>query len=830
MCAKETVAWALLSLSVACPTVALSQAFSDCREIGGTYGNCQEPSLGPWIAYRIWGATALPYQSCNGPFVREKDAIDCAKDAIVAANVGSAWPKWCGATFQATNEPWGIYASYYGWTTHERHMPVTFTYQGREYPTGACSGTNSGYIWIVRERLVRCPVTHTHWITRPDNKSICYQLARGPETDQCTRPTVGNPVRVSDRSKRMVEIDYQSPVNPLLRFERRYRSDRYRDLSFVTKGFGGAWKTTFERSIKVLTHGSTTRAVHTDVDDTKQAFIPSGSAVWTPAAEVTGRLRQLTDQGGATTGWVYSSGTEVEQFDAFGRLVALATSSGQTVQIAYWPDGDIAIVSDPFGRALAFDKTHDEDGGKYGGRLLDPAGREIRYLLDTTRIEEAPGPPRIYNLASITYQDGAKRLYHNGDRIDIPDGTPPNSTWVYNVLTGITDEVGTRFSEYSYDVSGFVKSTRHAGGVEQYSFGRASYGDGTAVTDPLGTRREYHFYGDRLQSVSQPAGAGSQACASAIAYDTATGLPSEFQQFNKNLTCFQYDATRRLPVRRLEGPNGIAGYGYCSPSFFNNPPAGARLISTQWHPDWRLETKVAEPKKITTIVYNGQGATCAPNIVLPDGKPPAVVCSRTEQATSDETGTAGFGATTTGTARTWSWTYGTYGRVLTETDPNGKTTQFSYYPDDDGDRGRRGNVATITNAVGHVTRFTAYDLHGQPTQIVDPNGLVIGLTYDLRMRITSRRVGNEVTSFGYDLRGLLVNVTHPDGASLTYTYDDAHRLIGIHDQQGNRVTYTLDAIGNRLTEQVKDPTGTLVRNIQRSIDALNRVQQIVGIQ
>ena len=113
-----------------------------------------------------------------------------------------------------------------------------------------------------------------------------------------------------------------------------------------------------------------------------------------------------------------------------------------------------------------------------------------------------------------------------------------------------------------------------------------------------------------------------------------------------------------------------------------------------------------------------------------------------EQATTDATGALGFGAGLTGTARTWTYTYTTYGRVLTATDPNGKTTTTSYYPDDDPDMGRRGNVATITNAANHVTRITAYNLHGQPTQIVDPNGLVTDLTYDLRLRLTSRKVGS----------------------------------------------------------------------------------------
>ena len=234
--------------------------------------------------------------------------------------------------------------------------------------------------------------------------------------------------------------------------------------------------------------------------------------------------------------------------------------------------------------------------------------------------------------------------------------------------------------------------------------------------------------------------------------------------------------------------------------------------------------------KITTIVYNGQGATCAPSTVLVDGKPPAVVCSRSEQATTDTTGALGFAAGLTGTPRTWTYTYTTYGRVLTATDPNGKTTTTSYYPDDDPDMGRRGNVASVTNAANHVTRFAAYNLHGQPTQIVDPNGLVTDLTYDLRLRLTSRKVGNELTTFSYEPTGLLKKVTLPDHASVTYTYDAAHRLIAIADQQGNRIDYTLDAMGNRISEKTSDNSGTLVRNIQRTIDALNRVQQIIGAQ
>ena len=31
--------------------------------------------------------------------------------------------------------------------------------------------------------------------------------------------------------------------------------------------------------------------------------------------------------------------------------------------------------------------------------------------------------------------------------------------------------------------------------------------------------------------------------------------------------------------------------------------------------------------------------------------------------------------------------------------------------------------ASVTNALGHRTQITAYDAHGQPLSIIDPNGL-----------------------------------------------------------------------------------------------------------
>ena len=68
--------------------------------------------------------------------------------------------------------------------------------------------------------------------------------------------------------------------------------------------------------------------------------------------------------------------------------------------------------------------------------------------------------------------------------------------------------------------------------------------------------------------------------------------------------------------------------------------------------------------------------------------------------------------------------------------------------------------------MGHVTSITAYNAHGQPLTIVDPNGLTTTLTYDARQRLTSRTVGSETTTYDYDDAGQLTKVTLPDGSFL----------------------------------------------------------------
>jgi YD repeat-containing protein len=209
-----------------------------------------------------------------------------------------------------------------------------------------------------------------------------------------------------------------------------------------------------------------------------------------------------------------------------------------------------------------------------------------------------------------------------------------------------------------------------------------------------------------------------------------------------------------------------------------------------------------------------------------------VLCKKVEQATTDVDGSQEFSATLESNTlpRQQSWTYNQYGQVLTAKGPRtglNDTTTYAYYNSTDSDH-TAGDLQQVVNALGQATTFTRYDRNGQWLRMVDANNVVTENVYDLRQRLVSSTVGGLTTSYQYDSVGQLMQLTLPDGARLGFTWDDAHRLVKVADQAGNSVTYILDGAGNRTVDQIKDASGTLVRTVSRSFDALDRVQQSIG--
>jgi YD repeat-containing protein len=605
----------------------------------------------------------------------------------------------------------------------------------------------------------------------------------------------GNPIRTGTGNKWQTEADLSDAVFGFARVYNAY-------VQAAGASLGTGWTHPYASSVFLDSFGTRLRVNRADG---KSFEVNPSRSGWITDADISDRLVELKDASGTRTGWRYTVAADdsLETYTAAGKLLTIADRAGRTQTLTYdlplasGGDGDPAtldVVTDDTGRQLRF--TYDTY--KRIATVTDPAGGVISYGYDTRN-----------NLVSVTYPDGRSKTYHYNEPEHTSGANLPHA------LTGITDENGDRSATYQYQADGKAISTGHAGGADLHTLTYNPDGS-TTVTDPLGTQRTHTFTTIlgvvKSTGQTQPGGSGCGPASSATTYD-ANGNVASRADFKGNKTCYAYDLTRNLETARVEGlasssacPADVAAY---------SPVAGTaqRKILTQWDSRFRLPVKVTEAGRETTSVYDGRG-----NV--------------TSHSIKD---------TATGQTRTWTTTYHYHPSlpgVLSQKTEDGPRTDVAditttdyYLPDENclgGYFGCRAQVRQITNALGHVTQIPRYTAHGQPEEIVDPNGLVTALTYDARQRLIQRSVGSELTRYDYDAVGQLKQVTLPSGAIVRYDYDAAHRLTDIWDEENNRIRYTLDPMGNRIQEDVFNAAGNAVATRNRVFDALNRLWQDIG--
>lgn len=609
-----------------------------------------------------------------------------------------------------------------------------------------------------------------------ENGSDCSKNKRAPSLAK------GNPINIATGNKFQVETDYSATGTFPLSFKRYYNSSN----TVANANVGQHWRSNFDRSIVIPSDPTAL-----------MMYRPDGKGfAWRKAVadgDIIGRPEQIPG------GWRYTNqNDEVETYDTAGKLTSITSSSGLKLMLAYDTSGRLASVTDSFGGSLTF-------GYDANGRvetMTDPANAIYTYAYDANG-----------NLASVTYPDGSIRQYLYNE-LDFTSGAN-----LPNALTGIIDENGARFATWNYDSQGRAISSEHGLGIDKVTVDFVSNSNGTgssAVTDALGTTRTTNFQTilgvARNIGESQPGGSGCGPASSAITYDANANVASR-ADFNGNKTCYAYDLTRNLEIARVEG---VAAGKACPANIASYTPASGtaeRVIKTTWHSTFRLPVTITEAGRETSYVYDAKGNT-------------------TQRRIRD---------TAINATRTWNWAY-TYSTIvpglMVKKIENGPRTDVSdltttdYYDADyacTGDpKGCRGQVSQITNALGHVTRITRYNAHGQPEEIIDPNGLVMTLAYDERQRLVSRTSGSEVTSYEYDPAGQLIRFTRPDNSVLNFDYDAAQRLVGISDNLGNSISYTLDAMGNPIKEEVRDPASQLAQTRSREYDALSRLYHDIG--
>jgi RHS repeat-associated protein len=539
----------------------------------------------------------------------------------------------------------------------------------------------------------------------------------------------------------------------------------YNSNDLAVRSFGRGWRSNFSRRIDHIMSGDSASASLTMTrDDGRVNYWRIENSVVLPPPDARGRL-EAAFSGGQIMGFTYRQSAFTETYDHDGKLISIEYDRGGHLRFT-WLNSKLATVTNSSGRSLNY--SYNADG--LIADITSSGGSSWYYSYNQNG-----------SLIQLTHPDGATTVYH------YEDGDYPYA------LTGETNELGHRIRSWAYDASGRAVLSTFGDPASDIERTTISYhADGTSsTTDAFGHLVNHNFENAhgiaRFDTVSAPCGDCGNTTQSA-SYDER-GNRDIVIDFEGNLTDYDYNDDNLMA-------NVTFGAG----------TASEYEVSYVWDSNLRKATQISRGPGRTNFSYNSRGQ----------------VLTKTE--------------TDRVTLKSRSWTHEYFEAPAVEAligklkQTDGPRTdvvdviRYTYYTSDDaGGRYRAGDLHTIVNPAGHVTEYLEYDGHGRPLKFRDPNNTATTLSYHARGWISSRTIDGQTTSFTYDSAGNLTRVTHPDGSFMDYEYDDVKRLTAMSDSFNNRVEYTLDAAGNRISERTLDDSGILRRQLSRSYDTLNRL-------
>jgi Rhs family protein len=601
-----------------------------------------------------------------------------------------------------------------------------------------------------------------------------------------TRPNAGNPINIGTSNKFQEVLDIPLRGASPLTWSRFYNSgmitsdetrhgepaDVVPDLSRM----GNRWRGFYDRVVDGADNGSVRLTRHTG----EQFDFIETAGRYVATTDPRGRL--LRD----ATGWTYhpSSGG-IERYDLQGRLTDLDAGTRNHVHLEY---GDALLTAiDSQGRSFAF--AYDEAGRLI--RISDEAGVVVTYRYSDSHSREA-------NLVGVEYADGTAQRYAYNEKGFVTTDLP-------HVLTGIFDETGTRFASFRYDATGRATTSEHSNGIDRFSL--VSESDGSvSVNDPMNTTRRYRYASvrgvRRLVGVDQPGGAGCGAAFSKLEYDD-NGSLTRVTDFDGRATEFTYDQDGRETSRTEAAGTPLA-----------------RTIRTEWHATLMLPTRVSQAGREERLAYDEAG-----NLVRRE------LWAAIDPSQKDALLTL---------SRVWKFTYDADGRLLQEDGPRSDTPgaaalmRYTYRAAAAANCAsgsscdyRKGDLATIENALGHKEEILRFDAAGRVLARRLPNGTLVEHVYSPRgWLLTIRETGADglvaTSEFGYDERGEITSITDADGVKLAFEYDAAGRLVRMSNPSNHKLIVDRDKAGRPVTETAYDSFFEKMK-LRRTFDALGRV-------
>jgi RHS repeat-associated protein len=561
--------------------------------------------------------------------------------------------------------------------------------------------------------------------------------------------------------------------------------------------------------------------------ETMKIVTPTGEkefvTEWTYNNE--GKIKSITQSGRTTTYEYDSAGRQSASLEGNRRTEYRYDSQGKLVETIY-PD-DTPNNSDNSRSITVYDKggrqraTIDSNGRvtnyKYddAGRLTETiypneTANQVQQLLNAI----SPGTtPQSVDWTTVVYPDITPAYLANHSRT--------KTEYYKNGQVKAEIDIGGNRTEYEYDAAGRVTLTR---------FDATNYI--TYTYDAVGNRNTETIF------------AGGTSTTTAY---NSQGLVTATTDANGKTTGFEYDSKGQLKAV-IDAAQKRTEYGYDNSGNLTSVKDALGQVTTyEYDEKGRREAIIRPDNKLSTIAYNDAEKT----VTITDFNNKTVkytyndenqVVSKQYQnesgATVSVTYTSnGLEETITDSRGATVYKYDNLGQLISRKDPTGpylasgnsieykyesrqvsevktptRTTNYTYYTGGDAE----GRLKTVsTPELGTVTYV--YYPDGNLWKTFYPNNLVETRTYDSLGRLDLLKTAKVdpvtqqelqvVSSYDYLVDGVgnRKEVVEQNGRKVEYEYDDLHRLLEekvTNDPNGNNriVSYTYDAVGNRLTK------------------------------
>lgn len=484
-----------------------------------------------------------------------------------------------------------------------------------------------------------------------------------------------------------------------------------------------------------------------------------------------GELIQSVDGNGNATTYTYSGAGDllstktfagIKQFtyDDAGRTVSETDENGHTTNYVYDNNNNLIKVTDALGRTI--ENTYDADN-----QLLS--------------VKDKKG-----FITTYTYDKKGRKISSTNPKGGV-------TTYVYDIrdnLISVTDP-DNKVISYTYDKKGMKTSATNALGTTQYQYDGA--GNLIKVIDPTNKTTEYTY--------------------------TATNKKQSQKDGLGNTINYSYDLNDNL-TSVADPLNRITSYGY---DVMN-----------------RLESVEDAAKKTTSVTYDKNGNK--KSVVDPNGHTQTYNYDAANRMIKyqDAAGnnytysydSVGNNNTLTKPTGTIAKVFDAANRVITVNNSTGDNYHFSYDNND--------NVITMSNNAGatsmdydslnQLIKYTdpyskivsyTYDAAGNKTSVIYPGSKTVLYAYDNANNLKSVTDWlNHTFTYTYDAAGRTTQLLYPNAAHCNYGFDNAGRLISKINSLSNDTvitgsTFTLDAIGNRISEQRKGaiPSGLFQQSL-----------------